>query len=332
MKKIVQRYSPVALVALLLWSPVANAQMKYEFSHERSISQTYPAGANDQLKIENQFGNIVVKSWNKNEVKVDIRIEVSANDKNVAQKIFENIDVAHVRQGNTISFETDFHIKKKGDIATGNYKSDMRVNYEVLMPAGLTLSVENKFGNTILPDLTGTVNVEQQFGELVAGNLSKAGKINVKFGKAAIESAANGDYDFEFSEEVTINKLSGRPNIDLRYCKKSVINAAAIESLNLDAHYSRVAVVIPKNIPAGFDIDTHFGKFYNQSSFTIKEESENDDDDKGKKRIKPSFKRSYKGSAGSGNVRINLDAHFSDITIAHDAQSAKAKNKKETSI
>jgi hypothetical protein len=42
--------------------------------------------------------------------------------------------------------------------------------------------------------------------------------------------------------------------------------------------------------------------------------------------------QSYKGTAGSGKVRIKLDAHFSALTIAHHVESAKAKNKREAKM
>ena len=40
---------------------------------ERNISKTYPASGNT-LNIDNQFGNVKIITWDKNEIKVDIHI------------------------------------------------------------------------------------------------------------------------------------------------------------------------------------------------------------------------------------------------------------------
>src|SRR5262245_56985818 len=108
MKRIVPLFKRAAPVVLLLWSTAAWAQekekekKKLEMAHERTISQSYPASSSDKLDIENQFGNVVVKTWSKAEVKVDIKIEVSSNVKEAADMLFENIEVKHGKQGNTI--------------------------------------------------------------------------------------------------------------------------------------------------------------------------------------------------------------------------------------
>src|SRR6188768_438598 len=54
---------------------------RYEFFRERNISKTYPASGNT-LNIDNQFGEVKITTWEKNEIKVDIHIETSSTQKN----------------------------------------------------------------------------------------------------------------------------------------------------------------------------------------------------------------------------------------------------------
>jgi hypothetical protein len=327
MKRIVPLLS---FAALLICSADTRAQgKKYEFAHERTITQTYPASSSDKLDIENQFGNVTIKTWTRNEVKVDIKIEVSSDVKEAAQKIFDNIDVKHRKDGNTISFKTDLNIKDKQGYK-GKQNSSMSVNYEVSMPANLSLDLDNKFGKTTLPDLEGKVNVKQEFGNLYAGKLSQPGKIEVRFGNAVIESATNGKYEFGYAnDEATIKNLSGKADIDIQFCKSGnvVINANGIDELKVDAQYSDVAIVVPKNVSAGISVETSYGSFTNNSSFNIKEENaDNDSDNKNKKRFRgPRFNNSYKGVAGDGKNKIELDGRFSKIILSHEIPPRKKK-------
>lgn len=335
MKRIVPLLSFAALLlsAANAWAqqPSPQPKKKYEFSHERTISQSYTVSSNDKLEIENQFGAVNVKTWNRNEVKVDIRIEVSSDVKEAADKIFANIDVEHRKDGNGVHFETDLNAKEdKG--YKGKHNNNMSIDYEVMMPANLNLNLENKFGKTTLPDLTGKVNVKVEFGNLSAGKLSQAGNIEVRFGGVIIESAVNGKYEFGYaSSEATIKNLSGKADFNIEFCKSGnvVIHAENVGDLKVDAQYSDVAIVVPKNLNVGIKVETNFGSFTNKSNVNIKEEKDDDDDGR---RHGPKFNSSYKGTAGDGKNKIELDGNFSDIILSHETPPAKEKKKKTTNI
>lgn len=339
MKKIHVLLSNVLLAALLLSSAIYAQEKKYEFAKDRSISQTYSASGNDKLTINNQFGKVVVKTWSRNEVKVDVKIEVSSTIKEDADELFEKIDVNHGKSGNNIYFKTtmeknkDKDKEKKDRDRKGSHSNTIHIDYEVNMPAGLTLDVENKFGKTILPDLSGKVDIDQQFGNLEAGKLSNPGNITVKFGSASIESVEGGKYDFQFVNNTAVLKnATGDIKVRVQHCKSNgvVIHAANTNSIDVDAQHSDVAIVVPKDMSAQYDIDTHFGSFKNNSSFAIKKEG--DDDDDSKKHYGPKFNSSYKGSSGGGKTKIKLDGNFTDFQIGHEAPPAKPKKGKTTSV
>ncbi|HEY0680112.1 MAG TPA: hypothetical protein VGD17_17630 [Chitinophagaceae bacterium] len=334
MKKIHVLLSNVLLVTLLLSSTAYSQNKKYEFSKDRSISQTYNASGSDKLTISNQFGKVVVHTWARNEVKVDVKIEVSSTLKDQADEMFEKIDVSHGKDGNNIYFKTtmdknkDKNKDKSENKQRGTHSNSINIDYEISMPAGLTLDLDNKFGKTTLPDLQGKVDIEQQFGDLEAGKLSSPGKVIVKFGSATIESVNGGSYDFQFvSNTAVIKNATGDIKVKTQHCKSNgvVIHAANTSSVDVDAQHSDVSVVVPKDMSAQYSVETHFGSFKNSSSFTIKKEGDEDDD----KHRGPKFNSSWKGTSGQGKTRIMLDGNFTDFYIGHDAPPAKPKNDKK---
>jgi hypothetical protein len=340
MKKIHVLFSNVLLFALLL-NGVAFAQdkeekqdkdkKKYEHAKSRTITQSYNVSSGDKLSLKNQFGKVVVKTWTRNEVKVDIKIEVTSNVAEMAQEMFDNIDVKHGKDGNSVYFKTimDKNKDKEDKKREGkNYNNTINIDYEVNMPANLALDVENRFGNLTLPDLTGAVDIEQQFGNLYAGKLSDPKKVSVRFGSAEIDGVNGGDYDFQFiNNTAVIKNASGDIKVEIHHCKSNgvVIYAANTSSIDVEAQHSDVAIVVPKDMSASYAVDTHFGSFKNNSSFTIKKEGDDDDDRRG-----PRFNYSYKGSSGQGKTKITLDGNFTDFTIGHEAPPAKPKKSNTT--
>ena len=68
-----------------------NKDKKYEFVKKKSVNKSYNVSSSDKLNIENSFGKVEIHVWEKNEIKVDVDVEVSANTEAAAQKIFDRI-------------------------------------------------------------------------------------------------------------------------------------------------------------------------------------------------------------------------------------------------
>lgn len=326
MKKIHVLFSQALLVALLLSSAGFAQKQKYEFEKTRSISQTYPANGNDKLSISNQFGQVVIKTWSHNEVKVDIKITVSSTVKEEADDLYERIDVEHEKSGNNISFKTTMgkNKEKQKDKNYGNHSNSINIDYEVSMPASIALNLKNKFGKSVLPDLQGTVNIEQQFGDLETGKLSNPNEVTVKFGSADLGSVDGGMYEFQFAKSAVIKNASGDVKVKVQHCKSDgvVVYGNNLSSLDVDAQHSDVAVVVPKDVSAQYYVKTSFGSFNNNTSTAIKEDA-----DDGNRRG-PQFNHKYRGSSGGGKVKVTLDGGFTDFFIGHEAPTQKDKSKK----
>ncbi|MES1226586.1 MAG: hypothetical protein ABUT20_64525, partial [Bacteroidota bacterium] len=155
-----------------------------------------------------QFGEVKINTWGKGEVKVDVSITVKAGTEERAQAILDNITIEDNKSGDGVSFKTIFGKQEwKGDRRNNdnnNNSQSMEVNYEVNMPASSPLVLQNQFGKSIVPDMSGPVEITEKFGDLIAGKLAYAKKIEVEFGTATIESVNNADVTIKFSQ-VQIN-------------------------------------------------------------------------------------------------------------------------------
>jgi hypothetical protein len=317
-------------MALLFITVQATAQQKeektekkrYEHFKERTISKTYSASGNT-LNIDNSFGNVTVTTWDRNEIKVDIHIEASSTEKELADKMFENIDVEESKDGNEIKFKTTTskNKDKNNNYNCKNCKSSMSINYTVQIPSGNTLKIENSFGAIKLPDYNGSVSLSSKFGSLTAGNLPKTEKLVVEFGKATLKNVNNATSTFKFST-VTIENLTGSNKINMEFCNSSRINIDNdLTSLTLNESYSTVNLRPAANFSATYNIKTSFGSVTDRSNANIKRTDTPD-------KYGPDSNRIYEGKSGSGNSKIEVKSSFGRIIIG-EATEAEMKEKEK---
>ncbi|MEP7374072.1 MAG: hypothetical protein ABI675_11825 [Chitinophagaceae bacterium] len=329
MKKIITgAFSALFLLSTVTLSAQKEKEReKFEFVKEKTISKTYPASGN-KLSIENSFGGVKFIASDKNEIKVDIHIEASSNQENLAQKIFDAISVSDKQQGSEIEFKTK--IDSKGNDNCKNCKSNMRIDYEVHLPVSVTLDVTNSFGNIELPDYTGALSVTSKFGKLISGSLSNLKDIAVEFGSATIKNISNIDATFKFSK-IEIANLGGKSKIKLEFCDDTKISLDNnLTSLNLSESYSTVNIK-PGNVSASYTISTSFGSVVDRTNAGIKRTDTPD-------KYGPDADKTYEGKSGSGSARIDIKSSFGKIILGEptaddmkdkkDKTKAKSKNDK----
>ncbi len=294
---------------------------RYEHFKERNISKVYTASGNS-LQIDNSFGDVIVTTWDRNEIKVDVHIEASSTVKEVAEKTFDNLDVTETKDGNTIKFKTSTDKNKGNNYSCKNCSSTMNITYTIQIPASNTLKIENSFGGIKIPDYNGTVSLVSKFGSLTTGTLAKAEKVWVEFGKATIKSMSNVNATFKFST-ITVENLSGTNKLMMEFCSSSRINMDNdLTGLNLNNSYSTVNLRPASNFSATYNIRTSFGTVKNRSNATIERTDKPD-------QYGPDSERTYEGKSGSGAAKIEIRSSFGTVIIGEaTAEEMKEKDKK----
>jgi hypothetical protein len=297
---------------------------KYEFVKTKTVNKTYSVAARDKFSLRNSFGKVEVHTWNKNEVKVDVTVEVTANKEAVAQKIFDGISISEKQSGGEVSFKTNM----KGSTNSKSDKSSMSVDYVIYLPETNELDVSNEFGATVIPNFKGKVDLTSKFGSLTTGNLADVKNILVEFGKGNFESINNGDITIKFSA-ANLGKLTGSTKLKFEFCSASRVNLDNnLSSLDLNASYSTINLKPANGLGAAYTIYTNFGTFKNKTA--VKFDSDEDESEKG-----PKFDYTYTGKAGSGAIPIKVKTSFGKIILGEASEKEleegeKKKSKKKT--
>lgn len=307
---------------------------KYAFVQKKAFSKSYIVSSSDKLSIENKFGSVEIHTWAKNEIKVDVQIEVTAKTDEWARSVIDDIQVQENKSGSLVKFETlfsdDLDKKEGGTRHADKYKNKnssqtLEANYEVYMPASNSLQIENSFGPTILPDYSGEVALTSKFGSLTTGYLSNIKNINVEFGKATLANINSAPVTIKFSKAV-ISKLSGDIKLNLEFCNNVRLSLDNnLTSLDLKTSYSTVNLKPLSNLPASYTIFTSFGSFKNTSGIKFT----SDEDQAGEKKYSPKFDYEYSGKSGTGNIPVKVKSSFSKIILG-DASEEDMKDKEKT--
>jgi hypothetical protein len=327
MKKHIKLLSSISFFFVLsapVFSLAANGDE--EVRKKRSINKSYNVSADDKLEIENSFGNVMVSTWDKNEITVDIDIVANAATEEKAQDIMNEIDVKEIHEGHIISFKT-----KVGEIHnSGNDKHNRKndedrafyIDYVIHMPSANRLQLENSFGKTEVPDFNGLVSLTSKFGSLTAGKLKNVEEIDVEFGRAAIAEVSNGKVTFKFNKESRIGNVNGNVKISSEFSHNVQFNVADdIKELSLFESYSGIRTIVTKSLSANIDVHTSFGHFLNDTEFSIKEQREEDND------YGPHFDKDYSGKAGDGNGKIRIKSSFGTVRLTHTIGTGDDKEK-----
>jgi hypothetical protein len=293
----------------------------------KKLTKSYPANNDDLLLIRNSYGRILVNTWDKNEVKVDVDIKVTADNEDKANKLLEAVNISNGKTGNQISFRTEINKEEnKNNWLTSNFWSrssssghtKTEVYYTVYMPAKMAINFKTNYTNIELPNLAGNVTLAMNYGDLRGNNLT--GTVNVRtnytkiqlvntndvtlsanYGSVRMEnvSGLNGNVNYC---DIYLGSLGGTSILKMNY-KNLKINklASDFKTLNINSNYTNVILGFEGNSSFNFDVRTTYGNFSYGNNVAITEKTPAE----GEKSYSTS--KSYKGYCGKspqGNVVI----------------------------
>ena len=246
------------LFFLVLFTNLSAATGTGEFVKE--INRSFPLSMDGQVELSNKYGRINIRTWDKEEVKIDVKIVVQSRDEDEANEVFDRISINF--------YDTDDLVKAYTEIGTngsksswwgwlkswGNDSREFKIYYEVVMPYQADLSTEARYCDVRATDLSGDTKWNVKYGALVAGHLNNQADVTIGYGSAEIAKiSGEAKFDISYSElevdEAAMVKLRAR---------YSEIDIDKANNVDLDARYSEVQLGASKEVivDAGYgDVD-----------------------------------------------------------------------------
>lgn len=317
---------------------------------KKTIVKVYDVTAKDQLMIENQFGNVNINLWNRDEIRVDITIKANASSDDRAQKFLDAVEISEKRSGDQISLKTT--IDKSGSGGTwmnrnkDGERNGVQIDYQVSMPKTNALIVKNSFGNTNIPTFSAPLTINQQYGNFSTTELNgNQVDVDVRFGKADIQAMENGKLNIQYAKlqlekanNISLNnqfgglwigevsRLDGKIgysgakigtvkqscNVKLDFSGGFKIDQLnkSVDNIDIQANYSSVVLPMASANDYNFDVTVSYGGFKYPSDGRIMMNAQPDDDD----HRGPKLTKQYSGKVGKGTAtKVRVISKFGDV-------------------
>ena len=198
----------------------------------KEIKKNYTVSASSDLSIDGKYGDIHVETWSKNEIDVQIKIEVTNRSASKAQQYLDNITIdIDDASANHLSFKTIID----GNINNNHNDEKLNIEYRLKVPKSLNMELKNSYGNLYLQDSDGELGLYVAYGNFKVGAIAGPIEIKLSYGNGQIESIADGEVDVRYSNLDVEN--AGNVEVSNSY---SNIDFGASENVELTNKYGNL--------------------------------------------------------------------------------------------
>lgn len=189
-----------------------------KYTKQKQINKAYIVNPDAWVDIENNYGNIVVATWDEDKIEINVVIKVSGNDEDWVNKRLASINVEINALKHLVSAKTII-----GNFSRKSGKSNsMEISYTVKIPRKGGTKLDNKYGDIVTADLYGPTQISGKYGRLTMAKLNNA----------------NNDLDMEYVNPAVINYVkTGRVRSNY---SKVVLNS--FDKLNFSSNYSDLTI------------------------------------------------------------------------------------------
>lgn len=189
----------------------------------KSFSKAFGVDKNDKINLSNQFGSITIKTWDKNEIKVDVDMKAYAKTADEAQKLLDDVSIIATKTGDIVNYKTEMGNRNGNwgsSVKNGKtiWRREVKVHYTVYMPATNALTAAQQYGNITIDDFSGPTSIKVQYGNITAGNLANTNNyLSIQYGKGDIKDMGGADIKHQYGGGLIIGTVSNNLNLDAQY-------------------------------------------------------------------------------------------------------------------
>lgn len=225
----------------------------------KTFSKSFNIDKNDKVSLSNIYGSITIKTWDKNEIKVDADIKAYANTEADAQKLLDNVSINASKEGDQVVFKTNMQERLgswgRGTVNGKRWRKEVKIYYTVYMPKGNALTVSQNYGSITMDDFSGPTSIKVTHGALTGGDLNSSNNyISAAYSTVKLKDVNAARINHEYGAGLTIGTI-GTLDLDAHYIP---INITAIKnSGKIDHEYgSGINITSANNLT----INTHYVK------------------------------------------------------------------------
>lgn len=210
------------------YSPNVKEDQADDPMKSKTFSKSFTVDRSDKINLANTYGSITIKTWAKNEIKVDVDIKAYANTEKDAQDLLDNASISASKDGNDISFKTKVDERSNNwGIGSRNgkrWRRELKVYYVVYMPVNNPLNASQTYGSITMEDYNGPTSLKVQYGNLTTGDLKSSNNyISVQYGKVTLQNVNTARINLQYGNGLTMGDINDL-EIDAQYTAVTIGN------------------------------------------------------------------------------------------------------------
>ena len=181
---------------------------------EEKFDKTVALAKDGKVVLGNVSGNIDVKIWNRNEVKIDALKTSKADTKAKAEENAKLVKITVKEEGNTLRIKTEYPEKKIKNLSVS-------VAYNLTIPSGASVQITNVSGNLNLGEIGGAVKANTTSGNVILAGAKKGAKCTTVSGNVEVSAVTGNVFLETVSGTVTATNVSG--NVDAKTTSGGIV-------------------------------------------------------------------------------------------------------------
>jgi DUF4097 and DUF4098 domain-containing protein YvlB len=318
MKRMKTAKTAILGISLLLLFALSASAFAAREKYEEKFEKTVTLAKQGKVDLRNISGNIEVKTWGQDQVKIQALKVSEASSSSKAKENADKVSIEVAEEGNVLRIATKY---PKNDKLRRGESINVSVNYWLWIPDQASLEVNSISGDVMAEGPGGPVDLSSISGEVrlskaskgadcktISGNLEITGVTGDAFLKSVsgniTASQVKGSIQAEtVSGDLDLSQVSEASVVRLKSLSGSVVYRGSINragTYNLKSHSGEIEMILPANSAFDFEAQSFSGSI--NSDFEIKMTG----------KIAP---REMSGVVNGGGATVKISTFSGDIKL-----------------
>jgi hypothetical protein len=206
-KKILVLLVVLAVLVFFLGLNPLEASAQGKVKHEETFTKTESLARDGKVEIRNVSGNVEVKTWDRDEVKIDALKTSKASSMEKAKENASKVKIEVTRENGVLKIGT---IYPKPSIKN----LSVSVNYKVMIPSQAAINARSISGDVRLEKIGGKAAAETKSGDVTVVGAQNGANAETVSGNVKVEDVQNGVYCKTASGNVDAKNITGNADLN----------------------------------------------------------------------------------------------------------------------
>ncbi|MGI6102204.1 MAG: hypothetical protein ACOYET_06955 [Bacillota bacterium] len=227
-----------------------SASLEYYPSAESSASISRPSEGLSVFLLSNQMGSVKVRGVDSDQIEISYTIKVYAETQEQADEYLDSCSISADKQDDRLS------VRLIRPVPTTHEIKGVVVDYDVSVPHGIELDIDNRFGTADVSHYNGDVTLDNQFGATTVNDIVGDVVVQAGYGRFSVtDITGNAVVQSSFASRMSdIADVDGAVTLQLQYGDDVELRNVT-KPVNVSAGFSKLALA---NVDGSAQIDSQY--------------------------------------------------------------------------